>query len=60
MLDNESIYNAVYLYFLADYSENENDYKNNNTIIKKYGKIEDWNTSKVTDMSYLFRNDTIF
>jgi len=26
-----------------------------NAIIKKYGKIEDWNTSEVTDMSGLFR-----
>ena len=25
-----------------------------NAIIKKYGKIEDWNTSEVTDMSELF------
>ena len=25
-----------------------------NAIIKKYGKIEDWNTSEVTDMSKLF------
>ena len=28
--------------------------KKKDVIIKKYGKIEDWNTSEVTDMSKLF------
>ena len=45
-LDDETIHNAV-----KDYLEGG---KKKDTIIKKYGKIEDWNTSKVTDMSRLF------
>ena len=45
-LDNESVRVA-----LKDYLE---DGKKKDVIIKKYGKIEDWNTSNVTDMSRLF------
>ena len=45
-LDNKSIRNAV-----KDYLEggSEKDY-----VIYEYGKIEDWNTSKVTNMELLF------
>ena len=46
-LDNESIRVAV-----KDYLEGG---ETRNAIIKKYGKIEDWNTSEVTDMSCLFK-----
>ena len=45
-LDNETIRVAVRDYFSGD--------KEKDAIIKKYGKIEDWNTSEVTDMSELF------
>jgi len=45
-LDNESIRVAV-----KDYLEGG---KKKDAIIKKYGKIRDWNTSEVTDMSKLF------
>ena len=45
-LDNESIRVVV-----EDYLE---DGELRDAIIKKYGNIKDWNTSKVTDMSYLF------
>ena len=45
-LDNESIRVVV-----KDYLE---DGELRDAIIKKYGNIKDWNTSKVTDMSYLF------
>jgi len=45
-LNNESIRVAV-----KDYLEGG---KKKDAIIKKYGKIEDWNTSEVTDMSVLF------
>ena len=45
-LDNKTIRIAVREYFSGD--------KEKDAIIKKYGKIEDWNTSKVTDMSKLF------
>ena len=31
-----------------------------NAIIKKYGPIRDWNTSDVTDMSYLFSDYNYF
>jgi surface protein len=47
-LNNESIRVAVRDYFSGD--------KEKDAIIKKYGRIEDWNTSKVTDMSFLFHN----
>ena len=46
-LDDETIRVAV-----KDYLEG-GDLKD--AIIKKYGKIEDWNTSKVTNMSGLFK-----
>ena len=46
-LNNESIRVAVRDYFSGD--------KEKDAIIKKYGRIEDWNTSKVTDMSFLFK-----
>ena len=46
-LDNETIRVAV-----KDYLEGG---EKKDAIIKKYGKIEDWNTSEVTDMSGLFR-----
>ena len=45
-LNNKSIRVAV-----KDYVEGG---ETRNAIIKKYGKIEDWNTSEVTDMSCLF------
>ena len=45
-LDNESIRVAV-----KDYLEGG---ELRDAIIKIYGKIEDWNTSEVTDMSNLF------
>ena len=45
-LDNETIRVAV-----KDYLEGG---ERKDAIIKKYGKIKDWNTSDVTDMSYLF------
>ena len=47
-LDNETIRVSV-----KDYIEGG---KKRDSIIKKYGKIEDWNTSEVTDMSKLFYN----
>ena len=48
-LENKTIRIAVRDYFSGD--------KEKDSIIKKYGKIEDWNTSEVTDMSDLFKND---
>ena len=45
-LNNKSIRVAV-----KDYVEGG---ETRNAIIKKYGKIEDWNTSKVTNMSGMF------
>ena len=45
-LDDETIRVAV-----KDYLEGG---ETRNAIIKKYGPIGDWNTSDVTDMSYLF------
>ena len=45
-LDDETIRVAV-----KDYVEGG---EKKDAIIKKYGKIEDWNTSEVTDMSKLF------
>ena len=45
-LNNETIRVAV-----KDYLEGG---EKKDSIIKKYGKIEDWNTSEVTDMSKLF------
>ena len=45
-LNNETIRVAV-----EDYIEGG---EKKDAIIKKYGKIKDWNTSEVTDMSYLF------
>ena len=45
-LDDETIRVAV-----KDYVEGG---EKRDAIINKYGKIEDWNTSEVTDMSYLF------
>ena len=45
-LDDESIRVAVRDYFSGD--------KEKDAIIKKYGKMEYWNTSEVTDMSCLF------
>ena len=45
-LDNETIRVAV-----KDYIEGG---KKKDAIIKKYGKIGDWNTSEVTDMTKLF------
>ena len=44
-LDNETIRVSV-----KDYIEGG---KKRDSIIKKYGKIEDWNTTEVTDMSEL-------
>ena len=46
-LDNESIRVAV-----KDYLEGG---EKRDAIIKKYGKIKDWNTSDVTDMNRLFQ-----
>ena len=51
-LNNESIRVAV-----KDYIEGG---KKKDVIIKKYGKIEDWNTSQVTHMSHLFDEYIIF
>ena len=45
-LNNETIRVA-----LKDYHKGGNK---KDAIINKYGKIEDWNTSEVTDMSCLF------
>ena len=45
-LDDETIRVAVKDYYKGG---NKKD-----AIIKKYGKIEDWNTSEVTDMTNLF------
>ena len=45
-LDNDTIRVAV--------EEYRKKRKKRNVIIKKYGKIEDWNTSEVTDMSRMF------
>jgi surface protein len=47
--DNDSLKNAVQEY-LAD----------ENRAIAKYGDISTWNTSRVTDMSYMFTNSRIF
>ena len=49
-LDDETIRVAV-----KDYVEGG---EKKDAIIKKYGKIEDWNTSGVTDMSDLFNYDS--
>jgi len=49
-LDDEGIRVAV-----KDYVEGG---EKKDAIIKKYGKIEDWNTSGVTDMSDLFNYDS--
>ena len=46
-LNNETIRDSV-----KDYLEGG---EKKDAIIKKYGKIKDWNTSEVTDMSCLFR-----
>ena len=46
-LNNTTIRDAV-----KDYLEGGETRRN--AIIKKYGPIRDWNTSDVTDMSYLF------
>ena len=51
-LDNKTIRYAV-----KDYDKGG---KLKDAIIKKYGKIEDWNTSEVTDMSLLFEYCTNF
>ena len=51
-LDNETIRVSV-----KDYIEGG---KKRDSIIKKYGKIEDWNTTEVTDMSVLFCHDMNF
>ena len=51
-LDNDTIRVAV--------EEYRKKRKKRNVIIKKYGKIEDWNTSQVTDMSHLFTGYVIF
>ena len=51
-LDDETIRVAV-----KDYLEGG---ELKDAIIKKYGKIGDWNTSEVTDMSNLFMNRSGF
>ena len=51
-LDDETIHFAV-----LDYCKGS---ETKNAIIKKYGKIEDWNTSEVTDMSGLFYPETMY
>ena len=51
-LDNESIRVSV-----KDYIEGG---KKKDAIIKKYGSIGEWNTSEVTDMSFLFCHDINF
>ena len=51
-LDDETIRVAV-----KDYLEGG---EKRDSIIKKYGKIEDWNTTEVTDMSVLFCHDMNF
>ena len=51
-LDNETIRIAVKNYLEGGELKD--------AIIKKYGKIEDWNTSEVTDMSNLFMNRSGF
>ena len=51
-LNNETIRVSV-----RDYIEGG---ETRDVIIKKYGKIEDWNTSEVTDMSYLFNGCIAF
>ena len=47
-LNNETIRVAV-----EDYIEGD---EKRDAIIKKYGPIGEWNTSEVTDMSYLFKD----
>ena len=43
--------NATIRVAVKDYLEGG---EKRDAIIKKYGKIKDWNTTEVTDMSYLF------
>ena len=50
-LDNKSIRKAV-----KDYIE---DGPKKKAVIETYGKIENWDTSRVTDMSYLFKSTKI-
>ena len=45
-LKDKEIYIAVYFYIQGG--------KSKDVIIKRHGKIGDWNTSEVTDMSCLF------
>jgi len=47
---NSELKNAV-----TDYCNNPDGWKDN-TKYKTYGPIEDWNTSEMTDMSYVFNN----
>jgi surface protein len=52
-LEDDTIHAAV-----NDYLEGDELIKK--AVIIKYGKIEYWNVSKVTDMSHLFQNKTEF
>ncbi len=51
-LDNKSIRKVIYDY-LYDYLEGGPNKKK--AVIETYGKIENWDTSRVTDMSRLFK-----
>ncbi|UOG94299.1 hypothetical protein MKD35_264 [Aureococcus anophagefferens virus] len=59
-LNNATIRVAVEIYYnfsCLEYIEDEEDeitYNAYKVIIMKYGEIEEWNTSQVTDMSTLF------
>ena len=52
-----ALYNETIRVAVKDYLEGG---EKRDSIIKKYGKIEDWNTTEVTDMSVLFCHDMNF
>jgi len=51
-LENESIRVAVKDYLKGGYQKD--------SIINRYGKVENWDTSKVTDMNYMFISASTF
>ena len=51
-LENDSIRVAVKDYLKGGYQKD--------SIINRYGKVENWDTSKVTDMNYMFISASTF
>ena len=57
-MTNEELKDTVDIYYKRKY--NNNNFLSREIIRAKYGEIEEWDVSNITDMSFLFSNKTKF